>query len=198
MVSYKKFKIIEFLRKNKLVVVENELLKELSGLKNQQSLVSFINSLLKYGILERAEKGKYLVTENLGDDFWVANMLYKPSYVSLETVLNLYGILSQIPLETSSVTTKRRTQKIIAGKLYTYFHLSPKYFFGFEKKGNALLALPEKALTDTLYFYSKGLKKIDIEDLDLSRIKKKMVREFAGRYPQTKKFIFLVRQVLKN
>ena len=125
--------IIDFLRKGKIPLVDIRLLKSLSGLTNKQSLASFINSLEKYGVLEKAEKGKYLIKENLGNDFTVANLLYKPSYVSLETVLNLCGILSQFPMEITSVTTKRKREKKIAGKLYIYYHLDPKLFWGFEK-----------------------------------------------------------------
>lgn len=195
MVSYKKLKIIDFLRKEKLPLVDINLLGSLSGLKNRQSLDSFAKSLIKLQIIEKAEKGKYLVN-NVGNDFIVANLLYKPSYVSLETALNLHGMLSQFPYEITSITTKRKIEKDINGKLFTYYHLDKKYFWGYEKNGGALIALPEKALLDQLYLVSKGLRGVDIEDLDLSFIDKKTFIEFSAGFPQSKKFIKLIKKII--
>lgn len=198
MVSYEKLKLIEFLRKEELPLVTTNLLRNLSGLENEQSLTSFINSLIKYEILEKAERGKYLVKDNLGNDFLLANLLYPPSYVSLETALNLDGILSQFPMEVSSVTTKRKKNKVIAGKLYTYYHLAPKLFWGMEKKEGTLMARPEKALLDIIYFTSKGIKRVSIEDLDLSSIDKEIFASWAKRFPKTKRFDRLVKKVLTS
>ena len=198
MVSYKKIEIIDFLRKEKIALVDIGLLKSLSGLTNKQSLASFINSLESYGVLERAEKGKYLVKDNLGNDFIIANLLYQPSYVSLETILNLCGVLSQFPMEITSVTVKRKKEKRVAGKLYVYYHLSPKLFWGFEKKEGSLLALPEKALLDSIYLESKGIRKIDISQLDLSLINKKTFADFAAKFPKSKKMQSKIKKILKK
>lgn len=188
--------IIDFLRKEKIPLVDIRLLKSLSGLTNKQSLASFINSLERYGVLEKAEKGKYFIKDNLGNDFTVANLLYKPSYVSLETVLNLCGILSQFPMEITSVTTKRKREKKIAGKLYIYYHLDPKLFWGFEKKEGSLLALPEKALLDSIYLESKGIREIYIDELDLSLIDKKVFTDFAAKFPKSKNMQSKINKVL--
>ena len=197
MVSYKTIKIIDFLRKEKLPVISINLLRSLTGLTNKQSLASYINSLIRYKILEKAEKGKYLVKDNLTNDFVVANLLYSPSYVSLETALNLYGVLSQFPVEISSVTIKRKKSKTIADKLYVYYHINPKFFWGFEKKEGALIALPEKALLDAIYLTSKGIKKITIGELDLSFIDKKVFTDFSKKFPKTKILSNLVKSVLQ-
>lgn len=196
MVSYNRLKIIDLLRERKLVLVDTSMLRELSGLENRQSLASFIKSLEKHNILERAEKGKYLVKANLGDDFQIANLLYQPSYISLESALNLRGILSQFPVEIMSVTTKRKKEKSISNKLFTYYHISPKYYWGYEKVGRALVALPEKALLDSIYFKSKGLRGIDISDLDLSLINKSVLKEFSRTFPRTKKFKKLLKEII--
>jgi len=45
-------------------------------------------------------------------------------------------------------------------------------FFGFVKKDNFLIAQPEKALLDELYFISKGLISISLNELNLSLINK--------------------------
>jgi hypothetical protein len=198
MTSYNKIKIIDILRKENIPVVNLNLLRNLTGLINPQSLASCINYLITNGVLERFEKSKYLVKYNLGNDFLIANLAYKPSYVSLETALNLYGILSQFPTEISSITSKRKKTKIINNKLYTFYHINPKLFWGFEKRGDALLALPEKALLDQLYFVSKGIKGIALEELDLSLIKKNVLIQFSRYFPKAKKLNILLNILLKK
>jgi len=198
MVSYKKIEIINILRKERLPLVSINLLRDLTGLTNKQSLASLVSSLIKIGILEPAERGKYLVKDNLGNDFLIANLCYKPSYVSLETALNLCGILPQFPMEISSITTRRKRTKKIGGKLYVYYHINKKFFWGFEKKEDALIALPEKALLDSLYFKSKGIKGIELEDLDLATINRNIFKEFSHKFPPTKLFSKLVKKVLSE
>src|SRR3989338_5271268 len=65
--------------------------------------------LVKEGVLERVSKGYYILTSNRPSDFEIANALYRPSYISLESALNYYGILVQSPQQITSVTTKRVT-----------------------------------------------------------------------------------------
>jgi len=196
MVSYKSLEFIDILKKEGLPVVDISLLKKLTGLKNSQSLASFIKSLEKAGVLEKAERSKYLVTSNLGNDFLIANLLYKPSYVSLATALNVCGMLSQMPVEITSITTKRKKEKKVNGKLFVYHKISKKLFWGFEKKGRALIAVPEKALLDNFYFKTKGIRGIEIDDLDLTIIKKGLFKDYTGKFPQTKKFKKLVNKTL--
>ncbi len=193
MVSYSKLKIIDRLRREKLLVVNTGFLKQLTGLTNPQSLASFIKSLVKHGILEKAERGKYLVVDNLGNDFAIANLLYKPSYISLETALSYYGILSQFPMEIGSVSARRKKSKTIAGKPYVYYQINPKLYWGFTKKNNALIALPEKALLDLIYFTSKGIKSTPTDELDLPMLDKKLFLGFSKKYPAGKSFNNLVK-----
>lgn len=198
MVSYKTLEFIDILKKEGLPLVDISLLKKLTGLKNSQSLQSFIKALQRAGILQKAERGKYLVKSNLGNDFLIANLLYKPSYVSLATALNVYGMLSQFPTAISSVTTKRKKEKEINNKLFCYQQISKKLFWGFEKKGKALIAVPEKALLDNFYFMAKGLGGIEAADLDLTAIKKGLFKDYADKFPQTKKFKKLTKKALKK
>jgi len=196
MATYNKIKIIEYLRDKGLILVTADFLRSLSGLENKQSLASFIKSLEKNGILARAEKGKYLVKANLGNDFQLANLLYQPSYVSLESALNLHGVLPQFPYEITSITTRRKSEKVISDKLFSYYHLHPKYYWGYDKMGKSLIALPEKALLDSIYFKSKGLRGIDVSDLDLSLINKRIFKKYSKKFSETKKFKNLIKQII--
>jgi len=172
-----------------LKFLDTQTLRGLTGIKKDNTLLVLINSLIKKRVLRRIEKGKYLVVGKSIDDFALANFLYQPSYVSLESALNLFGILSQFPYEITSVTPKRKREKRVGGKIFVYFHTSPRLFWGFEKRNGLLIAFPEKALLDTVYLMSKGIRRVDLEELDLNRIDKKRIKEFAARYRKNRQFL---------
>ena len=102
----------------------------------------------------------------------VANEIYYPSYLSFEKALSNYGILSQAPY-TYTFATLRPTKKVtIGGFEIEYSHLKKELFFGYVLKDGKNLALPEKALLDQLYMASRGLRAVNIEELDLKEINK--------------------------
>ncbi len=119
----------------------------------------------KSGKLLRLKKGIYTTTayvekmKNRGEievflDF-LANFLYSPSYLSLETILYRYNILTEIPVNLTSVT-KNKTA-IFGNKLgdFLYHKIKPSLFCGFEvsKEGDFSFrkAAKAKALFDFLY-----------------------------------------------
>ncbi|NTW29922.1 MAG: hypothetical protein HGA33_01425 [Candidatus Moranbacteria bacterium] len=113
------------------------------------------------------EKGKVSPEE-------ISFLLYQPSYLSLEYALCHYGIIPEMVFTKTAVTTKT-TRKFSNGfGTFSYRHIQPKLFFGYVTKetvsGKYLLAEPEKALLDYLYF---NLGKIDDEhDVSGLRINK--------------------------
>jgi predicted transcriptional regulator of viral defense system len=172
-------------------------LKDLLGVKKESTLFDIIRRLLKNEILLKVERGKYLLKGAGIHDFVLANFVYQPSYVSLESALNFYGILSQFPYEIVSSTPKKTVQKIIEGKSFVYVHLKKELFWGYEKNNNFLIALPEKALLDQIYLASKGLRGLDLDEYDLSRINPQKLKEFWVKYPKTRQFIKIVEDIKK-
>ncbi len=165
-------------------------LQQLKGVLNikEPSLYKIIQKLLTANILTKIEKDKYFLTDSQISDFALANYLYQPSYISLESALNFYGVLSQFPYEITSVTTKKSKEKVFQGKLFTYRKLKKDLFFGYQKIEDFLIAYPEKALLDQLYLYSKGLKSINLDEYNLKLLKVSRVREYLKKYPSTKQF----------
>lgn len=144
--------------------------EKIFGIKKQNTLYKLLQRLEEAKIIRRLVKGKYQFLLNEVNDFEIANFLVDPSYVSLESALSFYGILPQFPYIISSVTPARSKKIDRYGKRFEFSHIKRDYFFGFEKKNNFLIATPEKAFLDELYFMSKGLRKVHLEDLDLSQI----------------------------
>jgi predicted transcriptional regulator of viral defense system len=125
-----------------------------------------ITHLIKNEKIIRVKKGLYV----FGPDFrkglickeTLANQIYGPSYISLEYALSLYGMIPERVEVLTSVTTgtsKNFTSPIGA---FSYRHLQlTRYKVGiilrkFDDYHSALIASPEKALIDQIYF-SKGL-----------------------------------------
>lgn len=106
---------------------------------------------------------------------YLASILYFPSYVSKETVLAKYGMLSEAVYGISSVTTK--TPRSFSSKIsfFGYSKIKTSLFLGFSKVSfanyNYYIASKSKALFDYLYFYKRKLSRINkntIEELRLN------------------------------
>lgn len=163
-------------------------LEDILAIKKKSTLFSVIGRLTKSKVLLKVEKGKYLLQNAKVNDFVLANFIYSPSYVSFESALNFYGLLSQFPYEVTSSTPRKTRQKVIDDKVFSYIHLKKDLFWGYEKKEDFLIAWPEKALLDQLYLASKGLKRLSLDEYDLSLVNRSKLRDFLDRYPKTKQF----------
>jgi predicted transcriptional regulator of viral defense system len=130
---------------------------------------------VKQGYLIRLRQGYYAFPEyRKSTDFalYIANIIYKPSYVSLHTALSYYGIIPEaVPQITSVTTLKTSTFSNDFGE-YSYKNIKPDMMFGYdlrEMEGGRriMFATPEKALVDLLYLYPFYNTERDIEELRL-------------------------------
>jgi len=172
-------------------------LKDLLEIKKESTLLRIINKLVVNGVLEKIERGKYLLKGGRINDFVLANFIYCPSYISFESALNFYGILSQFPYEITSATSKKTTKKMAEGKIFSYVHIQKSLFWGYEKSNDFLIALPEKALVDQLYLASKGLRKVDLDEYDFSLINWGRFKDYLQKCPQTRQFRSIIKWLPK-
>lgn len=116
---------------------------------------------VKRGLLIRLRQEYFAFPEYLRrPDFaqYIANRIYRPSYISLHTALSFYGMIPEAVVQITSVTSlKTTTFKNPFGE-YSYKNIKPDLIFGYEPRpladGKTLLfATPEKALLDLLYLY---------------------------------------------
>jgi predicted transcriptional regulator of viral defense system len=108
-------------------------------------------------------------------NYFVANKLYQPSYISLEKALSHYGIIPETVYTTTSVTTKIPREFNTPLGIFGYQRIKKDAFTGYSLKElngeKALIAEPEKALADYLNFVY--LKRVSLNDrLELKDIKK--------------------------
>lgn len=141
---------------------------------------------VKGGKLIQLRRGMYLLPERLRafqpSNAYVANLLVRPSYVSLEYALSLHGLIPEAVRLVQSVTTSRRQRLSTALGDFEYWHVSRAWFFGYEETQlaghSAMVATPEKALLDLIHLsrgeFSDerilGLRLQNLDAIDLSRL----------------------------
>lgn len=134
-----------------------------------------LSNWLRRGYLIRLRQGYYSFPEYKDSaDFtlYFANIIYKPSYVSLHTALSFYGIIPEaVPIITSVTTLKTMSFSNAFGE-YSYKNIKPALMFGYDHREieggrKILFATPEKALIDLLYLYPFYNTNRDLEDLRL-------------------------------
>lgn len=177
-----KTKAIKLLYQKKISFFDIGDAKRILRIKKDKTLYELLRRLEKSEVIERITKGKYYFPFRECNELELANFLVNPSYVSLESALSFYGILSQFPYTITAVTPLKTKKIIYKGKEYEFSHIESKYFFGFVKKDKFLIATPEKALLDELYFMAKKLRKVHFEDLDLKSIDKKKFKVLSKKY----------------
>src|SRR3990167_8806067 len=101
--------IIQILRKKTISLFTLSDFGRLFNIHNKQTLYKILQRLEKKKIITQLIKGKYLflLSSKAPHDFTIANFIYQPSYVSLESALSLYGIITSFPYTITSVTTKK-------------------------------------------------------------------------------------------
>lgn len=124
-----------------------------------------ISRMLSSGEIIPIKRGLYVLgdafrTEEISQPL-IANLLYGPSYVSLDFALAYYGLIPETVFEVSSMTTGRaRVFDTSFGRFsYVRSHAS-LYSIGIQMQRNSdgscfLIASPEKALCDKIMFTKK-------------------------------------------
>jgi len=163
-------------------------LKDILEVRKESSLFPVIKRLLQVELLVKIERDKYLLKGAKVHDFALANFIYRPSYISFESALNFYGILSQFPYEVTSVSSKKTVKKTFESKVFVYNHIKMDLFWGYKKQDNFLIAFPEKALLDQLYLTAKGYKNVSLDEYDLSRISTLRLKKYLRKYSRTRQF----------
>jgi predicted transcriptional regulator of viral defense system len=124
----------------------------------------------------KVRNGLYALRSDPPQEEIIANRLYAPSYISFEYVLSRYGIIPESAYAVTSATTRLTREFIVNGKSFAYSHIKKEAYRGYkaEKAGGGaiLIAEPEKAFADYLYFVDLKKKALN-ERIDTRRLKKK-------------------------
>lgn len=175
-------------------------------LKDYKAPRNKLSKLLKAEALIRVKKGFYVFNspllqgrvckENL------ANMMYGPSYVSLEWALSFYGMIPEGVEELTSVTFKKNKNFATPIGRFSYTHCHHRYyppgllFHELSKQQKILIASREKALCDTLVLRRGMIKSVSevkailfedlrIDEEELLMLNLSLLKDIYQAYPHS-------------
>ena len=158
----------------------------------------FLEEYTRGGLFLRLKKGLYTLRGDLPPEEEIANLLYRPSYVSFEYALGAYNILLEMTYSVTSATSKPTRTFEVDGRIFSYYTIKREAFTGYTplkiRGRTVLMAEPEKAVVDFLYFVSLG-KKPKNERLNISNLDRQKILDYASLY-QRKGLDNLLREVI--
>ncbi len=141
------------------------------------SLRTSLCRLVRKGCVKRICKGYYANPFNIPSLEEIASCIYYPSYISLESALSYWGVISQIPNVLTMITIKLPLKiKSNFGEI-EYHQIKKDYFWGFIKKGYFFIAEPEKAILDCIYIY----KTFDLSEIRTDILKRSKLKKYAKK-----------------
>lgn len=181
-----------------------------------------ITDLIRKKVIIRIKKGLYI----FGDDYrrylfsreLLANLIYGPSYISLEYALHYHGLTPERVEALTSVTTGRSRSFITPVGLFKYRMIPLQAFqtgmmwIEQENGQSFLIAHPDKALSDKIVcdrgieiktqkaMYGYLMHDLRIDPSALSEMNPEILAEYAMRYrsQKLKKLSKLVRHLRHN
>ena len=166
----------KLLRMNLPVFTLREALK-VSGLKYNTGRMQ-ITRWVRMQHLARLKNGLYALRGPLDRGeipaFYIANRLYTPSYVSLESALNYYDLIPEQTFAVISLCSKPTRKYIVMQTSYVFRSVQPRFLTGYvvekEMGFDIRIAEREKAVVDYLYFTiidkTVPLERLDVKGLD--------------------------------
>lgn len=134
--------------------------------KSPNARYSKVKRFLAEEKLLHIRRGLYCITENLGylrkpHPFEMAQYIYGPSYISLESALSYHQLIPETVYTTTSVTGKRAKDFNTPLGIFSYSHLPIEnlYIEVEMVKENAytfFIAKPWKAICDYIFCYKKN------------------------------------------
>lgn len=178
-------------------VAEFREIMNLSGIAAQKLLERYTNR----GILTRLKKGLYMVKANPPGSFLISNKLYRPSYISFESALSYHRIIPETVYAVTAATTKPTRDFQVNDKSFIYHKIKKRAYTGYEPtkigKEVMLIASPEKALVDYLYFVELGKKSL-YERLNLRKLSKRKILNYSKQFNRPGFEEWIKNDILRN
>lgn len=149
----------------------------------------FLETQTEQGLFARLKNGLYVLKTDLPSDEEIANALYKPSYLSFEYAMAKYGIIPESPYNLTSTTTNPTRLFTTNHQAFSYYTIKQEAYTGYylDTTGGkkVLIAEPEKALVDYLYFIAIG-QRFWNDRFDVSKLDKNKLMEYAKLFERDK------------
>jgi len=169
------------LRQNGVTVFSPQDLQHLCG-ASEIALRFLLTRAVKRGDALKFRRGLYGLCAHTPSELEIANLLYRPSYISFTFALSYYHIIPETVYPITSATTRTTATFTVLERQFVYRRIKRAAFTGYaaERVNNRTvwIAEPEKAFVDTLYFVALNKQGLP-ERLDLARLSKQKMRAFA-------------------
>jgi len=157
----------------------------------------FLEEQTTQGLFVRLKRGVYTLKTDFPDEEEIANSLYKPSYISFEYALAYYDMLPEMPYKVTCATTKPTRVFTTAHMSFVYYTIKKEAYTGYSlvRTGTKsfLMADPEKALVDYMYFETLG-KRGGNNRLVINNINQEKLMNYAKLY-QRKSLINYAKEI---
>ena len=184
--------VLEVILNSPRSVFNVQSLRMLTACEDSQKLTKSLHYYIKEGKIRSPRRGIY--TKASYDEKEMACSLFRPAYVSLESVLQRCGVVFQYDDTITCVSYLNRIVEI-DDKIYQFRIINPVLWIGMEgieQHDNILIATPERAFLDMLYL-SAGNCYFD----NLHPINKKKVKQLLPLY-QSKALAERVEKLFKG
>jgi predicted transcriptional regulator of viral defense system len=165
----------------------------LAGPVNPDDIRRQLSRWVHTGHIIQLRRGLYALTaphrRNPIHPFVLSNALLPGSYVSLQSALAFHGLIPEHVVTTQGVTMRRPAAWHTALGDFSFRHIAPHLFFGYEyislsDQHQAFVAFPEKALLDLVHLTPGGddpsyLAELRLQNLD--RLDQARLQTLAGR-----------------
>lgn len=172
-------------------------LRELLYLFPEEKSIYLKQSLYRWkskGYVQALKRNLYELTYPKNEsipDYYIAQRLYSPSYISLETALSYYNLIPEVPMAITSITTKPTRRFKNEHGLFIYRSVQASVFSGYQvdkvNEFDFFIAEPEKAFVDFVYFKMIDENRFDLEAERLSpsqfkKLSRKKLKSHASLY----------------
>lgn len=174
--------------------------EHLAGAGNIRTLNNQLANWQKDGKVRKLKKGIYTLND---DDrrapltaFAISNVLYPPSYISMESALAFWGLIPERVAQVVALTPRKTALFKNFYGLFRYRNIKKNLFFGFvsvkdEAGLPVIIATPEKTILDKIYFDPsfRTDEEYFLENLRLQnyeRLSKKRLKKFAKQFSSEK------------
>jgi len=176
------FDLVSALEKNRLFVFS---LRDVDNLFPEEKLKTVKNGLSRWTVSGRFRKIRRNLYEFVKPgmesgipDLYVANKIYAPSYISLETALSVYDLIPDIAAQVTSMTTLTTRRFTNSHGSFIYRSCRKRVFTGYKlmryEGCKILIADREKALADFVYF---SIRRVESLNYDEERFNKMILKK---------------------
>ncbi len=168
---------------------------------------------IRNGFLKPIRRGLYLIKfphqAPEYEPFELAQVIYGPSYISLESALSYHGWIPEAVYSNTSATARRTKKFKTAIGLYSYHHTPERMFYQHVEriesaKNIFLMASPWKALADYIYVHKKDWDSLQnmyhdirIEEEDIQASNLTCLKSLSEDY-QSKRVQAVLKRLLKD